>query len=137
MGINQLSYTSIPIRMYFSKTEQKLASGTGFIYERNNKLYLITNWHNVTGLNPITKKPIGNHGGIPDKIVLTLQTQKEPLIEWKHFPMNLYDKDKKADWLIHPKHKENVDVVVIEIEFDEDFEGIFRPINKPLWIGNP
>ena len=38
--------------------------------------------HNVTGLNPITKEQIGNHGGIPDVVVLTLQTQKEPHIEW-------------------------------------------------------
>ena len=130
VGINQLSYTSIPITMYFDETQQKLASGTGFIYERKEKLYLITNWHNVTGLNPITKEQIGNHGGIPDVIVLTLQTQKEPHIEWGNFPIDLYDKDKKADWLVHPEHKELVDVVAIEIEFDEDFKGIFRPINK-------
>lgn len=130
LRINQLSYTSVPISMYFDETKQKLASGTGFIYERNFKLYLITNWHNVTGLNPITKKNVGDHAGIPDVLVLTLQTQKEPFIKWGHFPINLYDDCKKPEWLIHPKHKEMVDVVAIEIEYDKDFSGIFRPINK-------
>ena len=38
--------------MHFSETDQKLASGTAFIYQFEEKLYLITNWHNVTVLNP-------------------------------------------------------------------------------------
>ncbi len=129
VDINQLSYTSIPITMYFDETRQKLASATGFVYERNEKLYLITKWHNITGINPITKKQIGNHGGIPDVIVLTLLAQTKPHIEWKNFTFNLYDEDKKADWLIHPIHKELVDVVAIELRIDDDFKGILKPIN--------
>jgi len=129
VNIDQLSYTSIPITMYFDETQQKLASGTGFTYERNDKLYLITNWHNVTGLHPITKELIGKHGGIPDVLVLTLMTQEKPHIKWENFPINLYDKDKRADWFVHPEHKELVDVVAIEIEYDGDFKGIFNPIN--------
>lgn len=130
VDINQLSYTSIPIAMYFDETKQKLASGTGFVYKRNGKLYLITNWHNVTGLNPVTKESVGNHGGVPDVIVLTLQTQKEPFIMWENFPMKLYDEEGNADWLVHPLHKELVDVVAIELNFDNNFKGIFRPINQ-------
>lgn len=130
VDINQLSYTSIPITLYFKETQQKLASATGFIYERRKKFYLITNWHNVTGLNPITKEQIGQRGGIPDVVVLTLQIQKEPFIKWAHFPISLYDEDKNADWLVHPEHKESVDVVAIELEFEDDFKGLLKPINK-------
>jgi hypothetical protein len=130
LHLSQLSYTSVPVSMYFDKTQQELASGTGFIYERNGKPYLITNWHNVTGQNPITKEQVGKNAGIPDVIVLTLQTQEDPFIKWGHFPVNLYDEEKRPDWFIHPKHKEKVDVVAIEIESDENFKGIFRPINK-------
>lgn len=116
--------------MYFNETRQKLASATGFIYERKEKLYLITNWHNVTGLDPVSKKQLGNHGGFPDVIVLALQTQKEPYIEWNNFSINLYDNEENANWFVHPSHKELVDVVAMEIEYDSDFQGIFRPINK-------
>lgn len=125
-----LSFTSIPITMYFDETRQKLASATGFIYERNEKLYLITNWHNLTGKNPVTKEQISSHGGIPDVVVLTLLTQKHPKIEWEKFSINLYDSEKKAEWLVHPVHKELVDVVALEIEFDENFKGVFKSINK-------
>jgi hypothetical protein len=127
---NQLSFTSIPITMYFDETRQKLASATGFIYERNEKLYLITNWHNVTGKNPITKDPLGNNGGIPDVLVFTLLTAKTDKIEWKNFEINLYDNNKNAEWLVHPVHNELVDVIALEIEFDDEFDGVFRPLNK-------
>ncbi|WP_298425217.1 hypothetical protein [uncultured Kordia sp.] len=43
--------------------------------------------------------------------------------------MNLYDND-KADWFVHPVHKELVDVVVFEMETPDNFNGILRPINK-------
>lgn len=115
--------------MHFSETKQKLATGTAFIYEYKQKSYLITNWHNVTGLDPLTKKPLAKHGGIPDILVFKLQIQKEPYIKWDFFSMNLYN-DNQAEWLVHPLHKELVDVVAIEIEKTEDFKGILRPINK-------
>lgn len=127
--IDNITQISIPLSMYFDETQQKLASGTGFIYEYNDKFYLITNWHNVTGLNPITKKPLGKHGGIPDVAILTLQVQNDSRLEWDNFPMELY-KDNKAEWLVHPKHKEKVDVVAIELELPKDFRGILKPINK-------
>lgn len=125
-----LSFTSVPITMYFNETQQKLASATGFVYERGEKIYLITNWHNVTGKNPITKKQISEHGGIPDIIVLTLLTQTHPKIKWRNFPMKLYDNEDRAEWLVHPIHKELIDVIALQIEFDKNFKGIFKPINK-------
>jgi hypothetical protein len=128
-NFDQISYTSIPITMHFSETEQKLASGTAFIYEFEEKFYLITNWHNVTGLNPITKKYLGKHCGIPDVLNFKLQTQKEPIIKWETFTMNLYNEN-KANWFIHPVHKEFVDVVALEIEIPDNFNGVLRPINK-------
>lgn len=124
-----LSFTSIPITMYFNETKQKLASATGFIYKRKGKLYLITNWHNVTGKNPDTKKQICQHGGVPDIISLTLLKSQIPKIDWQNYTINLYDNKKKADWLVHPLHKEKVDVVAIELEIDDSFDGIFKPIN--------
>lgn len=130
--IDEISYVSIPISMYFDETNQKLASGTGFIYDYKEKAYLITNWHNVTGLNPITKKQIGNHGGVPDTIVMSLLIQDRLILKWENFDVKLYS-DNKADWFIHPIHKENVDVIAIELELPENFKGILKPINKVLF----
>lgn len=126
-NIDPLSYTTIPISMHFGET--KLANGTAFVYEFKKKYYLITNWHNVTGINPITKKPIGNNAGIPDAIEFYLLIQKEPFLKWGKFKLHLYEEN-KAKWFTHPTHKENVDVVAIELEIPNDFIGIIQPINN-------
>jgi len=126
---NPLSLVPVFLGMFLEETKQQLASGTGFIYKYDEKLYLITNWHNVTGLNPSTKRPLSSHGGVPNILTLGLLVKNSKPTEWRNFHINLYDSDGKAEWFIHPIHKELVDVIAIEIEFSEDFEGIFKPIN--------
>lgn len=115
--------------MYLEETDQELATGTGFIYKYDSKLYLITNWHNVTGLNPFTKKPLSTHGGLPDLMVIVLQLKDKNHIQWDTYSINLYDENGKADWYIHPRYRENVDVVALEIDFPENFAGKIYPIN--------
>lgn len=117
--------------MHLKETKARLYTGTSFIYEYKEKLYLITNWHIVTGLSTIDKKPIMNHGGIPDIMVLSLMlNQNRP--KWKSFTLELY-KENKAEWLVHPIHKEKVDVVAMEIEIPKEFNCLIRPINKYIF----
>lgn len=116
--------------MVFSETNQKLASGTAFIYTKNSKQYLVTNWHNVTGKNPNTKEPLSDHGGIPDTIEVRLLSQLKPHIEWSTFKIRLYDENDEPSWLIHPEHGEIVDVIVREFEVSEDVTTILKPINE-------
>ena len=125
---HSLSFVTIPVAMHLKETKALLYSGTSFIYDFNNKHYLITNWHIVTGLNPTNKEPIMKHGGIPDIIVLSLLLSNKKT-EWKRFTLEIYV-DGKADWLIHPIHREKVDVIAIEIEIPEDFNCIVRPITS-------
>lgn len=66
------SLISVPIEMHFSATGICLSTGTGFFYKKGNAFYLITNWHNLTGINPRTKKPLSNHAGRPDMIRFSL-----------------------------------------------------------------
>lgn len=43
---------------------------TGFFWRRGDKVFLITNWHVVTGINMMDGKPIGN-GWVPERIELS------------------------------------------------------------------
>ncbi|WP_306012320.1 MULTISPECIES: hypothetical protein [unclassified Allomuricauda] len=91
---------------------------------------MITNWHNVTGINPNTSKQIGNHGGRPDQMgIVLLNNMKLPILEWLGVKMDLY-KNGKPDWLIHPVYKEKVDVVAFELDINNDFSGRFSHINN-------
>lgn len=123
-----LSFVTIPITMRLTETKAELYTGTGFIYKYLEKFYLITNWHIITGLSPIDKKPISAHGGIPDEMLLSFLISSKPT-KWAYYPLEIY-LENASDWLIHPIHKEKVDVIAIEIGFLEEFEGIIRPINN-------
>ena len=61
----------------FSKDNQPLAIGTGFIYEDNDCLYLVTNGHNITRVNPETQVRITRYVEIPDYIILKFPIKKK------------------------------------------------------------
>src|ERR1039457_5085979 len=46
------SVAAVPLEMRFQG--QPLSSGTTFVWRREGRAYLITNWHNATGINPTT-----------------------------------------------------------------------------------
>ncbi len=71
-----LSYVSLRISMYFNHV--KLATGTAFIYLYEEKPYLITNWHNVSGREPSTLKAKNSACAIPNRIFVEV-----PLVQDK------------------------------------------------------
>ena len=119
-----LSLCTLKVLLNFNETE--LAIGTGFIYSYNSKFYLITNWHNVTGRNPNTQACLSkNHAGFPNKIFFKLRS-KENGGNFYSTEINLYDDDEHTlpNWLIHPIHKEKVDVIAIELPFEEAIDDV-------------
>ncbi len=74
-------------------------------------------------------KPISDHGGSPDCISMLLMTSITPAA-WENYRIPIYSEKKETGWLIHPVHKEKVDVIALEVTFPEGFDGIVNPINK-------
>jgi hypothetical protein len=63
---DRLSLSAVYIRLLFDDTA--LACGSAFLWRYEGKAYLVSNWHNFTGRNAITKKPISPTGGIPNRV---------------------------------------------------------------------
>lgn len=84
---------------------------------------MITNWHNVTGLEPIihTRKgatsPYEVRFKIPEKKPHTDPGLFNTVFSLKKMP--LY-KGEKPDWMIHPVFKDKVDVVAIDVSENSD-----------------
>ena len=93
-----------------------LGSGTGFTYVWDGELFLITNWHNVTGRHPETKKCLHKGGGLPDKIS-TLFREREKPAHCSRVTIPLYSDEDRLDpvWFEHPEFREKVDVVAIPL----------------------
>ena len=113
-----------------------LSTATSFFYETSSSgLYLITNWHNVTGRNPEKPRKILT-GAVPCFLRIRLHRKQQQEVGKPHFinisdiaeedlPINSKNGD-EPQWLEHPNHRFKVDVVGIPIadpvKFKEKYE---------------
>lgn len=100
MLIDKYSYTSIRIGCYFN--ENKIGDATGFILEApNNRKYLVTNLHVVSGKNSDTGKNILKSGAIPNKLIISMPVRELTQFgyAWKELAIDLYTKENKRVWI--------------------------------------
>ncbi|MBV1939889.1 serine protease [Streptomyces sp. BV286] len=93
-----------------------LSSATGFTVMHNDLPLLITNWHVVSGRNPITGQPMAASGATPDTLTirhLTKVTSEE--INWDDFDEPLIDNEERPLWFEHPDYGRRVDVVALPL----------------------
>jgi hypothetical protein len=53
----------------YTADDKPCGFGTGFFYAHNEALYLVTNWHVITGVDPVTMLPVGSGAPAPDYAV--------------------------------------------------------------------
>ncbi|WP_313281177.1 hypothetical protein [Stutzerimonas balearica] len=113
-----ISNSIVHLTMRFGSTD--LAIGTGVLYGRKEQLFIVTAWHNVTGLHPETMRHLSKEGGVPDNIVATIAISAEqgsagsgiarlPVV------LPLQDEEKSL-FYIHPRNWPRVDVVAIPLD---------------------
>lgn len=111
--IDPLSCHSLIIGLFFN--QQSLGTATGFTIEYNDKPYLVTNWHVVSGRDSNTKEPLDKkYAAIPNKIRVAFHI-KDKLGTWLLTYLNLYNESGSPVWLEH-KNGNEVDVVMIPLE---------------------
>jgi hypothetical protein len=116
-------------------TEIEVAIATGFFWQNADDFYLITNWHNVTGWDPINRRSMSpsatqpTHVDMPLLVKADVSDNGSPMASRKRFDIPLYDADGTPAWREHPGFGNRVDVVAIKIASLED-ALISRPINS-------
>lgn len=105
----------------------KIATGTAFVFRQEDQAYLITNWHNVTGINPQTGKHLSPNASEPDRIHVWL-TVKDNLGKWASLEIPVVDPNDNPLWLEHPTFGRKVDVVAIPFTCSEGLT--IYPINE-------
>ncbi|HEX8350642.1 MAG TPA: hypothetical protein VF598_11810, partial [Hymenobacter sp.] len=132
--------------MLGGEDERELAIGTGFLYLADDTYFLITNGHNLTGINPESNVRLSKHAAFPTAIKLMMRCEYKggelaPIdVPENHIVsipttlvMALYEDEEYQvpGWLIHPMYGYQVDVVAIPMyKKDEVPEGLFLyPIN--------
>lgn len=114
-----VSNSVVHLTMRFERTV--LAIGTGVIYERNDKFYIVTAWHNLTGRHPDTLNFQSKSNAVPDNVVVNIAVSYPFGVNRISVNIPLVDEDKSL-FLIHPTRWPRVDVAAIP--FDPD--GVFK-----------
>ena len=116
--INPISAASLCIEMMYD--DIRLAVGTAFYFKYNESRYLVSNWHNFSGRNPDTGKPLHKETALPNLVRVHCRNQEDlSILELRNFALS---NEQESFWLQHPEHKAKVDIGVLPIS-PEDLTG--------------
>jgi len=114
---NAVAYLS----MRFGETP--LSTGSSFFWSHADRLYLVTNWHNLAGRNPITGKLRSSTGAIPDRVSVFVFKQSsapdsEGFFELLYVPVEISLSDpvtRQPTWFEHPVYGGAVDIAALDV----------------------
>ncbi len=135
ISADPISQTTVHLSCDSLSMSKRLATASGFIYKSNEKHYLITNWHVVTGRHPDTGICIDPTLIVPDTLstlfrkAVRLDTGVEGLQGFAE-KLPLYDGNADPNWYEHPVHGRVVDVVALPIP--DEIQSVYKlaPINE-------
>lgn len=89
------SLSWVPLKITPTFCGEELSKATGFFYRHSERSFLITNYHVVSGINPITGKILESNGRVPDTLILGVPSSETQgpgpkKIQWKWRQLPLY-----------------------------------------------
>ncbi|MEX0405527.1 serine protease [Aquibium sp. LZ166] len=126
------TYSQCPFQLLMYENDVVISTGTGFFYAQHQKEYIITNWHNVTGIDPYTGNLLDSKHRRPTRIVAKLSqwiNNLDPrLFALIGLEVPIYSDDlQQTRWFEHPTLGPKCDVVAIPFA---------RPDNMPPFMHN-
>ncbi|MEM9622253.1 MAG: serine protease [Pseudomonadota bacterium] len=119
VSIDQMSYLALHLAMkeVVDGQEIQTGSGTGFLYKNGGRYYLVSNWHVLTGLDPVTKR---TKTARPRLAEIPILKSKTP-IQWRRIRKALYEDEDmdKPLFLVHPEHGCRIDVAALPLNLPE------------------
>jgi hypothetical protein len=123
--IDEYSVAAKPLEMSFRGTS--LSTGTGFIWRAGEQEFLVTNWHNVTGVNPRTGEHLSPTAGEPETVTAQLDLAASPPGTRGPVSLPLRDVNGAPLWLEHAMAR-GVDVVALPLPAMPG--AVLYPINE-------
>ena len=120
---------SLKLEMRFGK--KSLAQGTGFVVLTNKGPVIITNKHNVTGINPVTGKHLSKNLAIPDNILVHHHMQNDGAFVWHGYEEKLR-RDGKPAWIEHPMQDRKIDMVALRITTQASLSLFAYELHDPV-----
>lgn len=108
------------------------ATGSAFFYRQDEELFLVTNWHNVTGINATTNQPLHTGGMLPTSLRIHykkyIRDTSSTMVGSAYADVSLYSQNGSPAWLEHSL-RQRVDVVALKLDVSLFESWANRPIN--------
>lgn len=118
--MGNMVYLSTELKLLFRNHHNQLidlGQATGFFWRENGIIFLITNWHNLSGRHQTTKVPLHKDAALPNVVevpVLYHSKDFQGRVIRNRFHVELYSED-IPNWWEHPTFNERVDVVALPL----------------------
>ncbi|MBF0268969.1 MAG: trypsin-like peptidase domain-containing protein [Alphaproteobacteria bacterium] len=139
-------YSQCPLQILMNDNQGVISTGTGFFYSYNDKNYLITNWHNISGKNFLTKEPNSAIRRFPTFLEVKLSAWlpgKNDTFTTISQRLEIYQNGEPI-WLEHRELGNDCDVVAIEFSKPQNCPTFMHTaankicsIKTPIKPGNP
>ncbi len=121
-----ISDSIVHLTMRFEET--MLSIGTGFIYKHDSEYFIVTAWHNLTGLHSETLEPLSKKLSIPNNVVANIAiihpgfgVSRMPIV----IPLN---DEERSFFYVHPNNWPRIDVAIIPFDPTSTFlSGFYLP----------
>ena len=129
---HQHSFRVAKLEILAQETRAPLGEATGFFCEYKNQIFLVTNWHVVSGRHFQTKLPLHRSQALPGslKVHTHISTAIVPITAPSSstaLQLSLLDKNGAPNWLEHPLFGCDVDVIAMAVDSQiPDCRKIFR-----------
>lgn len=110
-GVDGLSLSSLYLKLWANG--QHLGTATGFIVQRERRLFFVTNWHVLAGRRTDNEQPCHSSAALPDQIRIAHHAG-EDLGRWRFVGEPLYDERGRPRRIEHPRGRA-VDVAALEL----------------------
>ncbi len=116
MAITVDPFSCIPLHVQAFFDDTPLGDGTGFTVLKGDQRYLITNWHIVSGRDPVTRSSISKDAGIPNRLVVWLHVDGK-FGHWNTVQIPLVNDSNNPLWIEreHQASGHMVDVVALPV----------------------
>lgn len=113
INISMPSVQSLHLELLFAHGETSISTATGFVCMSPAGPVLVTNWHNVSGINPVTGKHLSDTLTEPNQIAISHNGQS--LGSFFRRVERLHNDDGEPRWIEHPKWGRRADMVALKL----------------------